>query len=184
MQVTARGDLQAELVAVVSSKAGVRGLEIAAQAGVPAIVITRNAFDSDAPFSDAIYTVLEPFAPDLIICAGFLKHLVVRERWAGRILNIHPGLIGESDAAGKGFYGSRVHAAVIAAGQTESGATVHVVDDEYDHGPVVMKARVPVLAGDTPEDLAVRVFAAERDLYPRAIAAYVRENPDLFGGAN
>jgi phosphoribosylglycinamide formyltransferase-1 len=180
VQVIARGDLNANVVAVVSSRSGVRGLEIAAQAGLPGIVIERKLFDSDASFSDAIYAALDPFAADLIICAGFLKQLVIRNRWIGRILNIHPGLIGESDAAGKGFYGSRVHARVIAAGNAESGATVHVVDDEYDHGPVVMQARVPVLPGDTPEDLAARVFAAECELYPRAIAVYVRDNPDLF----
>lgn len=171
--------MDAEVVAVVSSRAGVRGLEIAQSAGIPAFVIPRKAFDDDAAFSDAIFAQVRPFAPDLIICAGFLKRLVVRPEWDGRILNIHPALIPESGAAGAGYYGAKVHEAVLASGATESGATVHVVDNEYDHGPVIMKRRVPVLPGDTADDLAARVFAAECDLYPKAIQSYVEAHPDL-----
>lgn len=183
LNVIANGILDADVVAVVSSKPGVRGLEIATAAGVPVAIVTRSGFNSRDAFSDAIYAELEPFDPDLIILAGFLKQLTVPGRWSGRILNIHPGLIGESEAAGKGFYGARVHQAVLESGAAESGATVHVVDDEYDHGPVVMQARVPVLAGDTAETLAARVFAAECDLYPRAIAAYIAADPDLLDRA-
>ena len=183
LNVIAAGDLAAEVVAVVSSKSGVRGLDIAAAAGVPVGIVSRAGFDSRDAFSEAIYAELAPFDPDLIILAGFLKQLTVPVRWSGRILNIHPGLIGESEAAGKGFYGARVHEAVLSSGSAESGATVHVVDNEYDHGPVVMKARVPVLAGDSVETLAARVFAAECELYPRAIAAYVAANPDLLDRA-
>ena len=97
--------------------------------------------------------------------------------WTNRILNIHPALIPESQAAGAGFYGHRVHEAVLASGATESGATVHVVDGEYDHGPVVMKQRIPIESGETPEHLAARVFAAECELYPRAISSYLASNP-------
>ncbi|MDQ2683791.1 MAG: phosphoribosylglycinamide formyltransferase [Chloroflexota bacterium] len=173
------GVLDADIVVVVSSKAGVRGLEIAAEAGIPAVVVTRNAFPDDATYSAAIYQAIAPYEPDLAICAGFLKRLVVPAEWVGRILNIHPALIPESAAAGTGFYGLYVHAAVIASGAEESGATVHVVDDEYDHGPVVEQQRVPVLPGDTPESLAARVFAAECELYPRAIGRYLRERSGL-----
>ncbi len=183
LNVIAAGHLAAEVVTVVSSKSGVRGLDIAAAAGVPVGIVSRAGFDSRDAFSEAIYAELAPFDPDLIILAGFLKQLTVPVGWSGRILNIHPGLIGESEAAGKGFYGARVHEAVLSSGSAESGATVHVVDNEYDHGPVVMKARVPVLAGDSAETLAARVFAAECDLYPRAIAAYVAANPDLLDRA-
>jgi phosphoribosylglycinamide formyltransferase-1 len=174
------GTLDAEIVAVVSSRPGVRGIEIARAAGIPQTVIERKTFPDDAGFSDAIYGYLMPFDPDLIICAGFLKRLVVTPQWEGRILNIHPGLIPESDAAGLGFYGQRVHAAVIESGATISGATVHIVDDEYDHGPIVMKEIVPVLPGDTPADLAARVFSLELDLYPRAIASYIAQHPELI----
>jgi phosphoribosylglycinamide formyltransferase 1 len=174
------GTLDAEIVAVVSSRAGVRGTEIAREAGIPNAVIERKSFPDDASFSHAIYGFLAQFDPDLIVCAGFLKRLAVTPEWEERILNIHPGLIPESDAAGLGFYGDRVHAAVIESGATVSGATVHVVDDEYDHGPVVMKETVPVLPGDTPADLAARVFALELELYPRAIARYLAQHPELI----
>lgn len=173
--------LDAEIVAVVSSAPGVRGLEIAAEAGIPQTTIRRKDFPDDAAFGDAIYAYLQPHRPDLLILAGYLRRIPVRPEWSGRILNIHPALLGETDAAGKGFYGERVHQAVLAAGARESGASVHVVTDAYDEGPVIDRERVPVLPGDTPETLAARVFAAECLLYPRAIAAYLRDHPELIG---
>jgi phosphoribosylglycinamide formyltransferase 1 len=167
------GSLAAEIVAVVSSRSNAGGIGIAEAAGIPTFVVERRGYDDDNAFSAAIYQELTPFEPDLIICAGFLKRLVVTPEWEGRILNIHPALIPESGAAGAGFYGERVHRAVIESGAKVSGATVHVVDNEYDHGAVVLKETVPVHAGDCPEDLAARVFALECDLYPRAISDYV-----------
>ncbi|MGH2561250.1 MAG: formyltransferase family protein, partial [Thermomicrobiales bacterium] len=89
-----------------------------------------------------------------------------------------------SGAAGRGFNGERVHAAVLASGATESGATVHIVDAEYDTGPVVMKQEVPILPDDTPATLGARVFAAECRLYPEAIRRYVAARPELFGELN
>ncbi|HRA46860.1 MAG TPA: phosphoribosylglycinamide formyltransferase [Thermomicrobiales bacterium] len=169
-----------EIGLVVSSKPDVRGLAIAAEAGIPSATVQRSTFASDTDFSRAIYDLAMERNIDLLICAGFLKRLVVPPVWTDRILNIHPALIPESAAAGEGFYGDRVHAAVLAAGLTESGATVHVVDNEYDHGPVVLKQIVPVLPGDTAQDLAARVFAAECLLYPRAIATHIANRPDLF----
>lgn len=177
LRVTADGSLDAEIVAVVSSRSGVRGIAIAEQAGLPVIAISRKRFEDDEAFTTAILDWLAPFSPDLIIHAGFLRKLVIPPEWDGRMLNIHPSLIPESGAAGKGFYGHYVHEAVLSSGATESGATVHVLDNEYDEGPILMKARVPVLPGDTADTLADRVFAAECELYPRAIAAYLRDNP-------
>jgi formyltetrahydrofolate-dependent phosphoribosylglycinamide formyltransferase len=177
LRVTAEGSLDAEVVAVVSSRSGVRGITIAEQAGLPVIAISRKRFEDDETFTTAILDWLAPFSPDLIIHAGFLRKLVIPAEWEGRMLNIHPSLIPESGAAGKGFYGHYVHEAVLNSGAAESGATVHVLDNEYDEGPILMKARVPVLPGDTADTLAARVFAAECDLYPRAIAAYLQDNP-------
>jgi formyltetrahydrofolate-dependent phosphoribosylglycinamide formyltransferase len=178
---TASGTLDAEIVGVVSSVAGVRGLEIAAGAGVPHVTITRKGFADDTAYSDAVYGWLEPLRPDLIVLAGFLRKLVVPPAWEGRILNIHPALAGAFPyASGRGFYGDRVHAAVLAHGDTHSGATIHVVDNGYDTGPVVAETRVPVLPGDTAQELAARVFAAECALYPATIRAYVAAHPELF----
>lgn len=172
-----RGRLDAEVVAVVSSKPGVRGIEIAETAGIPVTVIERKGFESDAAFTNAILAWLEPFQPNLIVHAGFLRKLEIPQQWEGRMINIHPSLIPESGAMGKGFWGDRVHTAVIASGAKWSGATVHLVDNEYDHGPIVAKVVVPVMPDDTTESLAARVFAAECRLYPPAIARYLRENP-------
>ena len=169
---TESGDLPAEVVAVVSSNPAAGGLAIAERAASPAVVLKRSAFLDDAAYSQAIYAAIAPHAPDLIVCGGFLKRLVVLAEWEGRILNIHPCLIPESNAAGFGYYGDRVHQAVLASGAAISGATVHVVDNEYDHGPVVMRQTVAVLPGDTADTLATRVFEAECELYPQAIIAH------------
>ena len=175
-----RGELDANIVAVVSSKPGVRGIEIAETNGIPVTVIQRKGYETDASFTNAILEWLAPHQPNLIVHAGFLRKLHLPPAWEGRMINIHPSLIPESGAMGKGFWGDRVHAAVIASGAKWSGATVHLVDNEYDHGPVVAKTIVPVMPDDTTETLAARVFAAECRLYPGAIAGYVRENPWLM----
>ena len=174
------GAFAAQIVAVVSSRPGVRGLEIAAAANIPTGTVVRRAFADDAGFSDAVYAALAPYEHDLIVMAGFLRKLVVPPEWEGRILNIHPALLPESAAAGQGYYGEHVHAAVLAGGAEVSGATVHVVDNRYDAGPVVARTVVPVVPDDTAATLGARVFAAECDLYPRAIARYVAENRRLF----
>jgi phosphoribosylglycinamide formyltransferase-1 len=182
LHVIARGNLNGSVRVVVSSKQNVRGLEIARDAGIPALVIQRRDYDSDLAYSDAIYDAIVPYEAELILLAGFLRKLVVPEALAGRILNIHPALLPEAAAAaGQGFYGERVHAAVLASGASRSGATVHVVDNGYDTGPVVMRATVPVLPDDTPETLASRVFVAECALYPAAIKRYIASHPELFG---
>jgi phosphoribosylglycinamide formyltransferase-1 len=108
---------------------------------------------------------------DLVCLAGWLKKLSVPKAWEGRILNIHPALLPKF--GGPGMYGMHVHRAVVAASEAESGATVHLVDEVYDHGRVLAQARVPVLPGDTPEDLQRRVYGAEMALYPEALAAFL-----------
>lgn len=180
--VIAAGELHAAVRVVVSSVPGVRGLEVAAAAGIPTVVVRRRAYGDDAGFSDGVYAAIMPYQPELILLAGFLRKLVVPPSLTGKILNIHPALLPEmAAAAGKGFYGERVHAAVLASGATVSGATVHVVDNGYDTGPVVLRATVPVLPDDTPAALAARVFVAECALYPAAIRRYVAAHPELFG---
>ncbi len=180
--VIGRGGLNCAIRVVISSKPDVRGLQIAEDAGIPAFVVLRQDFASDREYSAAIYATIRPFDPELILLCGFLRKLVVPPALEGRILNIHPALLPESAAGGKGFYGDRVHAAVLASGATQSGATVHVVDNGYDTGPVVFRATVPVLPDDTPSTLAARVFTAECALYPAAIRRYVATRADLFGG--
>jgi phosphoribosylglycinamide formyltransferase-1 len=154
-----------------TAKAG--GLARLGAEGLPTAVITRKDFESDDAFSEACYQAAEAAGAEIICLCGWLKKLTVPTRWAGRILNIHPGLL--PNYGGPGMYGMHVHRAVLAAGEAESGATVHLVDSEYDHGRILAQLRVPVLAGEMPEDLQKRVYAAEMELFPRALAAYLAE---------
>ena len=179
LAVEREGGLPLRIVGVVSSRREVRGVEVARAAGLPVEIVRRREFSTDGAFSEAVYDAIAPMRPQLLLLAGFLCRLTVPPAWAGRILNIHPALLLSEGPAGQGFYGERVHAAVLASGAAHSGASVHIVTDEYDAGPVVMEAWVPVLPGDTPESLAARVFEAECRLYPEAIRAYVRSNPWL-----
>jgi phosphoribosylglycinamide formyltransferase 1 len=114
---------------------------------------------------------------DLVCLAGYLRHFQVGSLWRGRTLNIHPGLLPRF--GGQGMYGARVHAAVLAAGERESGCTVHEVDEEYDHGPPILVRRCPVLDHDTPESLAARVYREEERAYPEAIQLKLAQRASL-----
>ncbi len=152
---------------VISSRASVRGVDIARSAGLPLAIIRRKDYPSDDLFSAAITAALDHAGVDLVTLAGFLCFWHLPPQYEGRVLNIHPALLPRF--GGQGFYGHRVHEAVLAAGAAESGCTVHLVDNQYDHGPIVAQSRVPVRPDDTPDTLAERVGAAERELYPRVI---------------
>lgn len=156
-----------QIARVISSRGSAGGGAIAEQAGLPLEVIERRLFDCEAGFSNALSAALDQIPVDLVAMGGFLSHWRLPERYFGRTLNIHPSLL--PDFGGRGMYGLRVHEAVLAAGRTESGCTVHLVDDQYDHGPIIAQRRVPVLAGDDAAALAWRVAAAERELYPEIL---------------
>jgi phosphoribosylglycinamide formyltransferase-1 len=156
-----------------SNKAG--GIARFEAEGLPVVVVVRKDFDSDDAFSEACYQAAEKAGAEVICLCGWLKKLAVPRRWEGRILNIHPGLLPKY--GGPGMFGMHVHRAVLAAAEPESGATVHLVDGEYDHGRILDQLRVPVHPGDTPEELQQRVYAAEMDLFPRALAAFLG-NPE------
>jgi len=144
------------------------------RADSPALIRAATASIDIANFDGAddgtqLLKLLRKFRVDLVVLAGYLKRIppsVIRE-YAGRIINIHPALL--PAFGGEGMYGARVHEAVIASGARESGVTVHLVDDEYDRGPIVAQWRVPVEPSDTPESLASRVLAVEHVVYPRVI---------------
>lgn len=173
---TRDGLLAARIGVVVSSKHDAGGLEIARSACIPAVALARRDFDSDFAYSQAIFATVEPYDPTLVVLAGFLRKINVLPEWEGRILNIHPALLPEcSYAAGQGFYGDFVHRAVLDHGERQSGATVHLVDNGYDTGRVVMRQAVPVRPDDDAHTLAARVFRAESELYPRAIGAYLQQ---------
>ena len=156
-----------EITSVVSNKSDAGGLLFAKEAGIETFVVDHRAFDSTADFSSAVYDVIRPSAPNLLVMGGFLRRLSVAKEFENRIVNIHPSLI--PSFCGKGNYGSRVHQAVLDYGCKLTGCTVHFVDDEYDHGPIIAQRSVPVVSGDDAQTLAARVFAAECELYPEVI---------------
>jgi phosphoribosylglycinamide formyltransferase 1 len=162
-----KGELDAAVEVVVSSNNTALGLQRARDAGIPTHVVRRRDFETSDAFSDAITKVLDRYEIDVVVGAGFTQLYKYPPRFEGRMLNVHPALLPEY--GGQGMYGHHVHEAVIAAGETESGCTVHIASYEYDKGPIVVQKRVPVLPDDTPETLAARVFEAELEAYPEAI---------------
>jgi phosphoribosylglycinamide formyltransferase 1 len=163
------GHVPARVVLVVSSREKAGGLGRAEQHGIPAVAIPRKRYPDVREFNDLIHVALEKHAVELVACLGFLSPFEVRH-YEERAINVHPALI--PAFSGKGFYGRRVHEAVLAKGVKVTGATVHFVDAEYDHGPIILQEAVAVREDDTPEALAARVQAVERRLVPEAIRLY------------
>lgn len=163
----ARGQLPAQVVTVVSSKAGVAGLERARNAGLPAHVVERKACASVEEFSARIFEHCRQADANLVCLAGFLQLVRIPDDYRHKVLNIHPALI--PAFSGQGMYGHHVHEAVLAAGVKVTGCTVHFADNEYDHGPIILQRCVPVRDDDTPASLSARVFAQECAAYPEAI---------------
>lgn len=159
-----RGDrAAARVVLVASNRADAGALQLARDSD-----ITATAFDASDD-GTGLLELLHRHSIGLVVLAGYLKRippLVVRE-YSGRVVNIHPGLLPEF--GGAGMYGAKVHAAVIASGAKVTGVTVHLVDDEFDHGPVVAQWKVAVRPDDTPESLAARVLEAEHIVFPRVV---------------
>ena len=154
----------ADVALVVAGRETAGALARARRAGIAAAVAAPGALEG----------ILAGHAIDLVVLAGYLSFVptAVTERWAGRIINIHPALL--PSFGGHGLFGARVHRAVLAAGARVSGATVHFVDAEYDRGPIIAQWPVPVAEGDTPESLAARVLRVEHLLLPRAVDALAR----------
>ena len=163
------GELSSSVRLVIAGSAEAGGLLYAEQHQVPCAVLKRADFSSGAEFAAAQLELLAEHQIDLIVLAGYMKKLslpVIR-KYKNRILNIHPALL--PAFGGKGMYGHFVHEAVIAARAAKSGATVHFVDEIYDHGKILLQQEVEVLQEDTPESLQKKVLAVEHIIYSRAI---------------
>ncbi len=165
-----RGELDARIAVVVSSLAKVKGVERARAAGLPVEIVRVKDHPDVAEFSRLIAEALERYDVDLACQAGWTAYWRIPDRWMGRVMNIHPALLPKY--GGKGFYGHHVHEAVLAAGEKESGCTVHFANNEYDAGPIILQRKVPVLPGDTADSLADRVFEQELLAYPEAIRLF------------
>lgn len=151
------------VAAVLSNRADARGLELARSRGVEAIVVEHRAYPSREVFEEALCARIDRFAPRLVLLAGFMRVLTAGcvQRYAGRMLNIHPSLL-------PAFPGLDTHVRALSAGVKIHGCSVHFVTAELDHGPIVIQAAVPVLPGDTAASLAARVLRQEHVIYPRA----------------
>lgn len=156
----ADGRLAARIAGVVSSRADAFGIQRAKKAGLPVAVVEKGT-------PDRVWGAVRGFNAELVCLAGWLNLLPIPADFRRKVLNIHPALL--PAFGGKGMYGLRVHEAALAAGVMVSGCTVHFADDTYDTGPILVQKCVPVLADDTADSLAARVFAAECEAYPEAI---------------
>ncbi len=155
---------------VISSRDGVKGLEYAAAAGVPSLVLTPPRPRDPEHYGRMIGQALQDHGVDLVVMAGFLQLWRIPDQYVDRVMNIHPSLL--PSFGGEGYYGHHVHEAVLAAGVKVSGCTVHFADNAYDQGPIIVQRCVPVGIDDTPDTLADRVFVEECRAYPEAIRLF------------
>lgn len=179
LRAIADGALDARGCVLISNNVNAECHEVAAEFGVPSLVLNAKIVGDENDLDVAIARTLHDHGVELIALSGYMRMLGPRvlARYHNRILNVHPALLPEY--GGKGMYGDRVHEAVLAARETKSGATVHIVDEEYDHGPIVARKEVPVETADTVETLRARVMAAEQVLYVDVLRAVSAGKLDL-----
>ncbi len=166
----AAGALEIEVPLVIASRPDCGGIAKAQAAGLRCEVICRRDYENINDFSQAIFDLCRTVEVDLVTLAGWLSLIHIPDDFQYRVMNIHPALI--PAFSGKGYYGHKVHEAVVERGVKVSGCTVHFADNEYDHGPVVGQTAVPVKGTDTPDQVAANVFQAECELYPHAIRLF------------
>ena len=167
-----RGFLPATVTLFVSNNAGAGAFEIARSHNIPALHLSRHQFSSEEAYITAMLATLRDHRVELIALAGYMKLIpapVIRA-FRNKILNVHPALL--PAFGGKGMYGRHVHQAVLDSGVKVSGATVHLVDEEYDRGPIVLQKAVAVEPSDTPETLAAKVLKIEHEIYPAVLTAF------------
>ncbi len=167
-----QGTLPATVTLCLSNNAGAGAFEIARLHNIPAVHLSAKQFPNETAYIEAMRELLHRQSVQLIALAGYLKKVppAIVHSYRNRILNIHPALL--PSFGGAGMYGHRVHEAVLAAGVKVSGATVHLVDEEYDRGPIVLQRTVEVEQNDTPDTLAAKVLKIEHEIYPEALKAF------------
>jgi phosphoribosylglycinamide formyltransferase-1 len=164
------GDHPARPVLVMSNRPDAGGLFKARDMGIETAVVDHKEFEDRAAFENKLHEALLAANPDVICLAGFMRVLTAEfvEKWQGRMLNIHPSLLPK-------YKGLHTHKRAIEAGDTQAGVTVHMVTPALDDGPILGQARVPIHAGDTPDDLAARVLTAEHSLYPAVFRRFAEQ---------
>jgi formyltetrahydrofolate-dependent phosphoribosylglycinamide formyltransferase len=165
---------------VIGSRPELPGLKRAADAKLMNFVVDRRSFPDTAAFSKAVFSLCDDAGVDLVVLAGWLCLLDLPEKYAGRVMNIHPALL-PSPFGGKGMYGAKVHEAVLSHGCKVSGCTVHFVDAQYDNGPIIVQRVCAVREDDTPATLAARVAEEEKIAYPQAIRLFAEGRLQIEG---
>lgn len=178
---TRDGRIHGDVALVISTSPGAPALERAAASGVPALLIPAEEHPEPGALDRELAEQFQSAGVELICLAGYMRLLGPEflGRFPNRVLNVHPALL--PAFGGRGYYGRRVHEAVLESGARYSGVTVHLTDDEYDHGPIVAQEVVPVLRDDTVETLAARVLQAEHRLYPEAVALFAARRVHVEG---
>lgn len=168
-----QNELDIDIAAVISNRPDAAGLQFAQDEGISTAVIDHKKFDSRDSFDQALAAEIDRYQPAFVILAGFMRILTAEfvEHFAGKLINIHPSLLPK-------FKGLHTHQRAIEAGEKEHGASVHFVTAELDDGPVILQAKVPVLADDNADTLAARVLEQEHLLYPAAIKKLVTQQAD------
>jgi phosphoribosylglycinamide formyltransferase-1 len=175
------GRLRARVTLLVSNNSGAGALDLARSQNIPAFHFSQKQFGSEEAYVQQLLDLLQRHSIELIALAGYMKKIpsAVIKRYRNKILNVHPALL--PAFGGSGMYGHHVHEAVIAAGVKVTGATVHLVDEEYDRGPIVHQKTIEVLSTDTAESLAAKVLRIEHEIYPEALAAFVSRRIKIEG---
>lgn len=161
------GLLQVDIRLVIASKPSAAGLQYARKAGVTDLVIQKSDYEQPEDYCEAMFAPCREAGVQYVVMAGFLKHVLIPADFENRVVNIHPSLI--PAFCGQGMYGRYVHDAVVAYGAKVSGCTVHFVDNEFDHGPIILQRTVSIQPEDCADDVAARVFEAECEAYPTAL---------------
>lgn len=186
-----RDELPVDVELVISSRPNAGGLRVAYDAGIRAEVVNPRDYTMDSREAEVIYDwrrmsrriddLILPGGFDVVCMAGYLSRYIIPDELYGRVFNIHPSLI--PMFCGEGMYGLRVHRAVVASGVRITGCTVHVANNEYDAGPIVLQRTCPVYSDDAPEDVAARVFAEECIAYPAALNLFAEGRVRLLSRA-
>ena len=176
-----KGNLDAEIKVLVSNKKSAGALAIATQNGIPSVHLSFKVFASPNEYGSELIKVFSKYDVNFAVLAGYLKYLTPEfiSNYQNKILNIHPALL--PSFGGNGMFGNHVHVAVLKRGCKVSGATVHIVDEIYDHGPIILQKSVPVLDDDTEKTLAARVLKVEYEIFPKALQLFAENRVRLDG---
>jgi phosphoribosylglycinamide formyltransferase-1 len=168
------GKLDVDFRLVISSRSDAKGLLFAEQAKIPTLIAPKRKSQSAEQHSESVFGPIRESGAELVVMGGFLQHVLIPEDFENRVINIHPSLI--PAFCGQGMYGLKVHQAAIDFGVKVSGCTVHLVDNQYDHGPILLQSVCEVFKDDTAESLQQRVFLLECEALPEAIRQYAKKS--------